>query len=89
LWLLEKSLIEGGPDASYERDSESGNDYALMRTSINRLGRFFSPDPLAGREEKPQLGGRLTSQSNKTLEVVRRREGTLRMMPTAWVRQAL
>jgi RHS repeat-associated protein len=39
---------------SYERDSESGNDYAMMRTSINRLGRFSSPDPLAGSILNPQ-----------------------------------
>jgi RHS repeat-associated protein len=30
---------------SYERDAESGNDYALARYYINRLGRFASPDP--------------------------------------------
>jgi RHS repeat-associated protein len=39
---------------SYERDSESGNDYAMMRTSVNRLGRFSSPDPLAGSIINPQ-----------------------------------
>jgi RHS repeat-associated protein len=39
---------------SYERDTESGNDYALMRTSVNRLGRFSSPDPLAGSLSDPQ-----------------------------------
>ncbi len=33
---------------SYERDSESGNDYATVRCFVNRLGRFSSPDPLAG-----------------------------------------
>jgi RHS repeat-associated protein len=39
---------------SYERDSESGNDYAMMRTSVNRLGRFSSPDPIAGSIADPQ-----------------------------------
>ncbi len=39
---------------SYERDSESGNDYAMMRSYINRLGRFSSPDPLAGSIGNPQ-----------------------------------
>jgi hypothetical protein len=33
---------------SYERDSESGNDYASFRYNVNRLGRFASPGPLAG-----------------------------------------
>ena len=31
---------------SYERDAESGNDYALARYYISRLGRFNSPDPV-------------------------------------------
>lgn len=33
---------------SYERDSESTNDYAFMRSFVNRLGSFSSPDPLSG-----------------------------------------
>src|SRR6266571_4764688 len=39
---------------TYERDSESGNDYAMMRYSVNRLGRFSSPDPLSGTTGNPQ-----------------------------------
>jgi len=39
---------------SYERDSESGNDYAMARSYINRLGRFSSPDPVAGSANAPQ-----------------------------------
>ncbi len=53
---------------SYERDAESGNDYAMMRTSINRLGRFSSPDLLAGSIINPQSLNRyayaLNSPSN-------------------------
>ena len=30
---------------SYERDPESGNDYAMARYYVNRLGGFNSPDP--------------------------------------------
>ncbi len=30
---------------SYEHDSESGNDYAIARSYVNRLARFSSPDP--------------------------------------------
>jgi RHS repeat-associated protein len=30
---------------SYERDSESGNDYAQARHYANSMGRFLSPDP--------------------------------------------
>lgn len=39
---------------TYERDGESGNDYAIMRYHVNRLGRFSSPDPLAGSITNPQ-----------------------------------
>jgi RHS repeat-associated protein len=30
---------------SYQRDGESGNDYAMARSYVNRLARFSSPDP--------------------------------------------
>lgn len=39
---------------SYERDSESGNDYAMARYHVNRLSRFSSPDPLSGSASDPQ-----------------------------------
>jgi RHS repeat-associated protein len=39
---------------SYERDTESGNDYAMARYNVNRLGRFSSTDPLAGSTGDPQ-----------------------------------
>jgi RHS repeat-associated protein len=39
---------------TYERDSESGNDYAMARYHVNRLGRFSSPDQLAGSAGNPQ-----------------------------------
>ena len=39
---------------SYERDSESGNDYAMTRSAVNRLARFSSPDPLSGSIGNPQ-----------------------------------
>jgi RHS repeat-associated protein len=39
---------------NYERDPESGNDYAVARSYVNRLGRFSSPDPIAGSVADPQ-----------------------------------
>ncbi len=39
---------------SYERDSESTNDYALARYYVNRLGRFSGVDPLSGNIGDPQ-----------------------------------
>jgi RHS repeat-associated protein len=49
---------------SYERDSESGNDYAMARSYISRLGRFSSPDPLAGSTSDPQSLNRYTYVGN-------------------------
>jgi RHS repeat-associated protein len=40
--------------ATYERDSESGNDYVQARYNISRLARFSSPDPIAGGASDPQ-----------------------------------
>jgi RHS repeat-associated protein len=39
---------------TYERDPESGNDYALSRYYNNSFGRFLSPDPLGGSPANPQ-----------------------------------
>jgi len=39
---------------SYERDAESGNDYAQARYNVSRLGRFSSPDPISGSTADPQ-----------------------------------
>jgi len=38
----------------YERDSETGLDYAFARYYNSRLGRFMSPDPLSGDVTSPQ-----------------------------------
>ena len=39
---------------NYARDTESGNDYALARSYVNRLARFSSVDPLSGTVSYPQ-----------------------------------
>jgi RHS repeat-associated protein len=39
---------------SYERDSESGNDFAIFRYYSSRIARFCSADPLAGSIANPQ-----------------------------------
>ncbi len=49
---------------SYERDSESGNDYAMARFYMSRLGRFSSPDPLAGSLADPQSLNRYAYTNN-------------------------
>jgi RHS repeat-associated protein len=49
---------------TYERDSESSNDYALARYNINRYGRFNSPDSLGGSLANPQSSNRYTYSLN-------------------------
>jgi RHS repeat-associated protein len=55
---------------SYERDAESGNDYAMARYDVNRLGRFSSPDPLAGSIGDPQSLNRYAYVGNDPLSNV-------------------
>ena len=38
---------------TYERDTESGNDYAMMRSYVNRYGRFLTPDPAGAAAVDP------------------------------------
>jgi RHS repeat-associated protein len=49
---------------TYERDSESSNDYAMARYNMSRLGRFSSPDPIAGSIRNPQSFNRYTYALN-------------------------
>ncbi len=49
---------------TYERDSESGNDYAMARYHVSRLGRLSSPDPLGGGAVNPQSLNRYSHSVN-------------------------
>jgi RHS repeat-associated protein len=48
----------------YERDSETGLDYAVARYYNSRLGRFMSPDPLGGSSTDPQTLNRYAYVGN-------------------------
>jgi RHS repeat-associated protein len=39
---------------NYERDDETGSDYAINRQYGTSTGRFFRPDPIAGSIVNPQ-----------------------------------
>jgi RHS repeat-associated protein len=52
---------------SYERDSESLNDYAIARSYTNRQGRFSSPDPLPGSLSNPQSLNRYAYVKNNPI----------------------
>ncbi len=55
---------------SYERDSESGNDYAIFRHHVVRLGRFNSSDLLAGSIGDPQSLNRYAYVMNDPVNLV-------------------
>ena len=55
---------------TYERDAESGNDYAQARYYISRLARFSSTDPLPGSIVDPQSLNRYTYANNQPTTMV-------------------
>ena len=54
---------------SYERDAESGNDYALARSYASTNGRFLSPDPLEGIVGDPQSWNRYAYVENDPIDL--------------------
>jgi RHS repeat-associated protein len=54
---------------SYERDAESGNDYAKARYYISRLARFSTPDSVAGNPSNPQSWNRYTYVLNDPINL--------------------
>ena|GEM_PF-2365626 len=57
---VEKNTTRKFRFTSYERGGESSNDYAMFRYHVNCLGRFSSPDPIAGSLADPQSLNRYT-----------------------------
>lgn len=55
---------------TYERDSESGNDYAMAREYINRLDRFDALDPAAASTSDPQSLNRYPYAENDPVDNV-------------------
>ncbi len=55
--------------STYERDKESGNDYALARSYASTQGRFLSPDPLKGRAGNPQSWNRYSYSLNDPINL--------------------
>ena len=51
----------------YERDSETGLDYAFDRFYNSRLGRFMTPDPLGGNLTDPQSLNRYAYVDNNPI----------------------
>ena len=55
---------------TYQRDFESGNDYALAREFVSRLGRFSSLDPLSGNTADPQSLNRYSYVENDPIDLL-------------------
>jgi RHS repeat-associated protein len=55
---------------TYERDAESGNDYAIARSYMNRLGRFTTLDPLLGNISSPQSLNRFSYVTNDPVNLI-------------------
>jgi len=54
----------------YERDAESGNDYAYERFYVNRLGRFSALDPMGGSTADPQSLNRYMYGRNDPMNMI-------------------
>jgi len=54
---------------TYERDTESGDDYALARAYSYRVGRFQSPDPVEGDPSNPQTWNRYAYVGNDPINI--------------------
>ena len=54
---------------NYNRDSESGLDYALARYYDSRTGTFCSADPLAGSPDDPQSWNRYPYGRNDPIDI--------------------
>lgn len=54
---------------TYERDTESDNDYALARFYINRFGRFACVDPEEGNPGDPQSWNRYAYARNDPINI--------------------
>jgi RHS repeat-associated protein len=55
---------------SYERDSESGTDYAVNRQYSNGTGRFLRPDPVTGSRGNPQSFNRYAYAGNDPVNAI-------------------
>src|SRR5207244_1303316 len=62
---------------SYERDGETGTDYAMNRQNHYATGRFMRPDPVAGSPRSPQSFNRYAYARNNPVNLADRTGLTL------------
>ena len=68
-WYSNQGSGDNWVFTSYDRDSESGLDYALARYYDSRTGTFCSADPLAGDPSDPQSWNRYAYGRNDPIDV--------------------
>ena len=68
--LLEREEVNKWRFTTYERDAESGTDYAVNRQYAMNIGRFMRPDPLAGSIADPQSMNRYAYVRNDPISYV-------------------
>src|ERR1700738_4172402 len=54
---------------NYERDNESGSDYAINRQHQYANGRFMQPDPIHGDPDFPQTLNRYSYTANDPIDL--------------------
>jgi RHS repeat-associated protein len=65
----ETGTVDKWKFTSYERDTETGNDYALARFYVNRLGRFSATDPASCASDRdPQHLNRYPYVANDPID---------------------
>lgn len=69
IWY-ESGVITKWKFTTYERDSESDNDYGQARFYRWLIGRFLSPDPLSGSTADPQSLNRYTYTENNPISLM-------------------
>jgi RHS repeat-associated protein len=68
--LLEREEVNKWRFTTYERDAETGTDYAVNRQYAMSIGRFMRPDPVAGSIADPQSLNRYAYVGNDPVNSV-------------------
>jgi RHS repeat-associated protein len=68
--LLEREEVNKWRFTTYERDAETGSDYAVNRQYAMNIGRFLRPDPVAGSIADPQSMNRYAYVANDPVNLV-------------------
>ena len=68
--VQERDLVSKWRFTTYERDDETGSDYAVNRQYLTNAGRFMRPDPVGGNLGSPQSFNRYVYTTNDPINLV-------------------